>query len=96
MTKYNLFYGHEKGNHLYIFDLKRLPTNNAAMEYEFSYDPHIRDFFYKKKGTKTFQKKEYINKLPDYSLVHYIKFLYLNKPKVQVYLNNEPVEFENY
>ncbi len=26
MTKENLLMGHEKGNHLYIFDLKRLPT----------------------------------------------------------------------
>lgn len=38
MTKENLLMGHEKGNHLYIFDLKRLPTAKLAMEYEFSYD----------------------------------------------------------
>lgn len=64
MTKDNLFYGHEKGNHLYIFDLKRLPTNNAAMEYEFSYDPHIRDFFYKKKVLKLFRKKNILINYP--------------------------------
>jgi hypothetical protein len=38
------------------------------MEYEFSYDGTLKDLLYKKKGVKTFVQKEYINKLPDYSL----------------------------
>lgn len=66
------------------------------MEYEFSYDGTLKDLLYKKKGVKTFSKKEYINKLPDYSLQHYIKFLYLTKPKVSIFLNNQHIEFENY
>ena len=96
MSKDNLFNGHEKGNHLYIFDLKRLPSTKSAMEYEFSYDPQNSDIQLKKKGIKNYAKKYLINKLPDYSLTSYIKYLYLTKPKIQVYLNDNKVDFEAY
>lgn len=96
MSKDNLFNGHEKGNHLYIFDLKRLPSTKSAMEYEFSFDPVNSDLQLKKKGIKNYGKKYFINKLPDYSLTNYIKYLYLSKPKIQVYLNNNKVDFETY
>ena len=96
MTEDNLFSGHEKGNHLYIFDLKRLPKSKLVNDYEFSYDAALSDILYKKKGSKVFQRKDLINKLPDYSLTHYIKFLYQSKPKATIILNNTAVSFENY
>ena len=35
--------GYDRGNYVYIFDLKKLPSMNNSVKYEFEYNVHKND-----------------------------------------------------
>ncbi len=49
--------GYDKGNYIYIFDLKRMMGKNG-LHYEIDYIPESSDIVNKAKGLKKFEKKD--------------------------------------
>ena len=63
--------GYDKGNYVYIFNLKKSPSKNNNFDYEFNHNPIRGDILLKKKGMKNFDKKEILEKIVDFSLIAY-------------------------
>ena len=69
--------GHDRGNYTYIFDLRRTKNSKNLYDYEFDYVPASGDITYKKQGVKNFCRKELLKSLADYSLISFLKYLYI-------------------
>ncbi|EGR27009.1 kelch motif family protein, putative [Ichthyophthirius multifiliis] len=83
---------HDRGNYIYIFDLKRIPSKNGY-NYEFSYNQQKNDITLKKK-TQFKEKKEQVERLIDFSLKSYIQHLFFERPEnLHFTLNDQNVNF---
>ncbi|KAL4481014.1 hypothetical protein ABPG72_014482 [Tetrahymena utriculariae] len=86
---------HDKGNYIYIFDLKRIPLIGRE-GYEFQYSPNKPDIISKKKNFFK-EKKEHVEKLIDYSLKSYLQHLYVKIPEnMHFCINGQRYEFLSY